>query len=353
MSDDLFGQLVSPEVHADRSVSFRFRAPHAQQIFVKGIMGDENVPMTMRDDGVWHVRMGPLPPEVYSYKFEVDGADCIDPQNRNVKQWLSIESVVLVPGSPPLLHEQQLVPHGSIHQHTYLSQAAETERQVLVYTPPGYDPNDATPIPCLYLLHGFGDDQTAWLEVGRMNWILDNLIAKREVEPMMVVMPNGHPAAIGESQDFDEYAERNIPVMQQDLMHDLQNSLTGYHAATSPDQRAVAGLSMGGGQSISIGLWNPDSFGWVGAFSAATPIAELDQRFPRLVEGLRDGQAKQQTQKIWIACGEDDFLLPRNKTFVQWLKKRNVAHDFAVTEGGHDWSVWRKYLAEFLRLLFK
>ncbi len=352
VQQELLAQIVSPEVHADQRVTFRFKAPRASKVMVQGIAGLVAQPMTKNSDGVWEVTVGPLAPESYSYMFDVDGTTVTDPSNRHVKKWLTVNSVFEVPGDPPLLHEQQKVPHGIVHHLVYDSSTTGTQRGVYVYTPPGYVPGAAELYPLVVLMHGYGDDESAWIEVGRVNLIADNLLAQGKIKPMIIAMPYGHPLPIELRSRFDDYASRNLQQMEQDLLQDLLPFLSRqYPLKQDCQQHAIVGLSMGGGQSLTIGLQHLDQFAWVGGFSSSAPQGDRDREFAGLVANV--AQTNQQLKLLWIGCGEDDFLLERNQQYVQWLKEKGIQHNYRQTEGGHDWSVWRKYVAEFLPLLFQ
>ncbi|MHB8863081.1 MAG: alpha/beta hydrolase-fold protein [Pirellulaceae bacterium] len=351
VEQDLFGQLISPEVHADRTVTFRLQAPRAETVLVQGLAGVEAQTLVKNGDGMWEITLGPLAPELYSYTFSVDGVVVADPQNRHVKKWLTVESLVDVPGDPPLLHQQQCVSHGVVHHHTYLSETTSTERSVYVYTPPEYRMDGSEQYPLLILLHGYGDDESAWLEVGRAHWIADNLIAQNRAVPMVIAMPYGHPLPLARRGTFDDYATRNEVVMEQDLLHDLFPLLAA-HYRLKPDrlQRAIAGLSMGGGQSLTIGLKNLDRFAWIGGFSSVPPRGDVEGTFAELLQNV--AAINDQVKLLWIGCGKEDFLLERNEEFHTWLSEKEIDHTYQRTDGGHDWMVWRKYLAEFLPQLF-
>ena len=345
-------EIVSPEVHPDRTVTFRTQAPQADAVLVKGIEGVEPQPMQKDPMGVWSVTVGPLDPEIYSYVFEIDGADVVDRHNRWLKTWFSLESQVEVPGDPPLLHEQQPVPHGAVTHHIYHSRSVGAQRGVYVYTPPGYDARRTGGYPMLLLLHGFGDDEGAWTEVGRAHFIADNLLQMGRMEEMVIVMPYGHPEPVSERQFSDQYRERNLRAMERDVLQDLFPFISGlYNVSPERTAHAITGLSMGGGHSISIGLGNLDDFAWIGAFSAAAPTENLDTRFTDLLDDV--DAANERLRLLWIACGEDDFLLDENEAFVRWLRKTSVDHSYEVTEGAHTWFVWRKYLATFLTTIFR
>ncbi|MFO0916348.1 MAG: alpha/beta hydrolase-fold protein [Pirellulales bacterium] len=340
-------RLVSPQVLADRRVRFQVAAPQAKSVLVKGLAGLPPTPLTRGPDGVWSVTVGPLEPEIYSYVFEIDGADTVDPHNRRLKAWLACESQVEIPGSPPLLHEHQGVPHGSIHRHWYDSQCTHSQRGVWVYTPPGYSPDGPAAWPLMVVLHGYGDDESAWLEVGQAHRIADNLLAAGRIRPVVMAFPYGHPVPIA-GDDFESYIVANLPAMEADVTQDLVPMLArDYRLIDDRGGRAITGLSMGGGQSIMIGLRHRRIFGHVGGFSAAVPRQDLAVQLSAEV-ARPSGDA----DELWLACGVDDFLLERNDTFSEWLAEHRIAHHYHRTSGGHDWMVWRGYLADFLQHSF-
>jgi enterochelin esterase family protein len=352
MSDDLQAQLVSPEVHEDGRVTFRTRAPAAQKVLLKGIEGQQPQEMTRNDEGVWQLTIGPLEPKTYSYLFEIDGVDLVDLHNRDVKKWLSLQSMVHVPGMPPRLEQQTDVPHGSLHKHWYESSATGQSRAVVVYTPPDYSPIADVRYPVVYLLHGYGDDETAWTEVGRAHWIADNLVARAKIEPLVIVMPNGHPVPIDRRAEFDDYSARNVEQMELDLINDLAPLITStYHVADDRRRRAIVGLSMGGGQALTIGLRRLDYFAHIGGFSSAAPRGELTESLPAVA--AEPTSVNDRLRTLWIACGKDDFLLKRNQNFVEQLNRHGVRHTYEETTGGHDWIVWREYLPTVLSQCFR
>ena len=350
MTDEIRAQLISPQVNEDNTVTFRARAPKASEIWVKGIHGQKPLRLEKQSNGVWTGTTEKLPAELYSYHFEIDGTTAIDPHNRNVKKWLSLNSMVLVPGDPPRAYEQTDVPHGAVHKHIYDSNSAKHERGVYIYTPPGYDVKSDKDYPVVFLLHGYGDDESAWIEVGRANFIADNLIAQNKIQPAVIVMPYGHPLSLDIKKEFDDYADRNIEWMEKDLLNDLIPFLKNhYRISDDPKKRSIVGLSMGGGQSLTIGLKHPDKFSCVGGFSSASPqgsSAKINERLGGLAEKAADANDK--LDLLWIGCGKDDFLLKRGEKFIDWLKQNKIEHEYKLTEGGHDWIVWREYLVEFL-----
>lgn len=348
MSDEIKAQIVSPEVDGSQ-VTFRLRAPKAKEVFVVGIEGMEKQPLQLMD-GIWTGQVSSLKPEIYSYAFEVDGTRMIDPSNRNVKKWLSCNSMFEIKGG--LLHERKKVPHGELREIVYESSTTESQRNAIVYVPPGYE--GLKDLPVLYLLHGYGDDHLAWKEVGRAHFIADNLIAEKRIQPCLIVMPYGHPIPIDLKKEFDDYASSNIEVMNKDLVSDLLPVIQSkYKVSSNRVDQAIVGLSMGGGQSLSIGLNNLNLFSKVGGFSSATAQGEFDQidkLFPTLVADVK--QSNEQLDVCWIACGKDDFLFKRNGHYIDWLKDRKIQHEYHVSDGGHDWMVWRKYLVRFLEKSF-
>ena len=347
MSDEIKAQIVSPDVDG-KKVTFRLRAPSAKSVKVKGIHGVSAKELTLGKNGIWSATLGPLEPELYSYSFEVDGTQMVDPSNRMVKKWLSLNSMFEIKGG--LLHEQKQVPHGEVIHLQYHSTTTDSDRGVYVYTPPGYHGSDQKNLPVVYLLHGYGDDESAWIEVGRTNQIVDNLIAEKKIQPMVIVMPYGHPLPIELRREFDDYAEENLEQMEADLLKSLMPFVESrFRVGRTPNLKSIVGLSMGGGQSISIGLNHFQEFSRVGGFSSATPQGEtkvLDQRFAKLLAEQKSNEAP--LDLLWIACGKDDFLLKRNNQFHEWLKQNKIDCRYQISEGGHDWMVWRKYLAEFL-----
>lgn len=340
---------VSPEVHANGRVTFRFTAATAKDVKVK--LGSQTLALERYDGDLWQVTTKPLPAGIHDYGFEIDGVRVTDPRNRWVKKWKVCASMVEVPGSPALVTEQQTVPHGTLHHHIYDSDATGTERAAIVYTPPGYSPASPTPYPLLVLCHGNGDDQTAWTEVGRAHLILDNLIAEKKIEPMIVVMPHGHPVPLAERTWSEDSRDRNRLKMAEDIVTGVLPMVEAHYLVSDEaSRRAITGLSMGGGQSIATGMAYPDLFQWVGAFSAAAPDGNLDSQQPQL---KLDADSNASRQLFWIACGRKDFLVQRNRDFVKRLTDRGIDHEYVETDGSHSWEVWRDYLPQFLQLVFK
>ena len=347
MSDAIAQSLLSPEVHSDGRVTLRLRAAKAAEVEVS--LAGKKLPMTKNDKGVWEGTSEPLAPQIYDYTFKVDGTDMIDPSNRRVKKWLTLASMVEIPGTPPLLTEFTDVPHGTVRRMIYPSVSVGHSRPVMIYTPPGYESSNDQRYPLVVLLHGYGDDETAWTDVGRAHLIADNLIAAGRIEPVIIVMPYGHPEPIQISERPDNYFQRNNDLYEKDITQDLLPFIEqGFHVRTDAAGRSIVGLSMGGGHALDTGLKNIDKFSSIGAFSAATPQLDtpaLLQQYPSLSGSEPAANA---LKHLWIPIGDKDFLLERNDKFVEQLRTANVKHEFLKTEGGHEWKLWRDYLPQFL-----
>jgi len=348
-------RLVSPEVQPDLRVTFRLRAPHAAQVQLSRA-GAPSATMQRDADGVWSLTTEPLDPDYYTYSFNVDGVSLMDPSNPvTVPNFIWPGSQVHVPGPASLPWELNPVPHGAVHQHFYRSAAAGDDRSYFVYTPPGYDPRGPRTYPVLYLLHGFSDDASAWTAVGRAHVILDNLIARREAVPMLVVMPLGYGTR--EILDRSSTGPRdpavgrmNVDRFREALLREVVPAVERtYRVAAKREARAIAGLSMGGGESLEVGLNALDRFAWIGAFSSGGVLfsREFEETFPELA-----AKDNGRIRLLWIACGTEDGLLPGNRKFTAWLAARGVRHTAVETPGAHTWPVWRRNLAAFLPQLF-
>jgi enterochelin esterase-like enzyme len=349
--------IISPDVHPDRSVTFRFRAPNAEQV-VLSREGTRPVPMQKDEQGVWSVTTAPLEPDFYGYTFVADGVGLVDPGNSLMKpNLLGNSSMVHVPSpaGSAMPWEMTEVPHGEVHHHFYHSAVVGDDRDFYVYTPPGYDPRADVRYPVLYLFHGYSDDASGWTAVGRANVILDNLIAQGKAKPMLIVMPLGYGAPEivsrtgGGSLRDPGLREKNYTRFRDALFNEVMPRVEkAYRVAPDRESRAIAGLSMGGAESLFVGLNAVDRFAWVGSFSAGGASADLEKTYPRADASL-NGQLK----ILWIACGTEDGLLASNRKTCQWLKGRGVTLTEIETPGAHTWMVWRRNLAAFAPLLFR
>ncbi len=345
--------IVSPEVHADRTVTFRFRDPNAKEVLLAR-EGDKRAPMTQDDKGIWTITTPPLEPDYYGYSFVADGVSLIDPANPVIKPNLrGISNIVHVPGPSTISWESNDVPHGEVHHHFYKSGIIGDDRDYYVYTPPGYDPNSKRKYPVLYLFHGFSDDASAWTAVGRANIILDNLIAQGKAKPMIIVMPLGYgvpevvkPGSSGLSDP--EMRDRNYAKFRDALFIEVIPAVQKeYRALDGHGSRAIAGLSMGGAESLYIGLNAIDKFGYIGSFSAGGSV-DAEKLFP-----LLNQKSNAQISLLYIACGTDDRLIEPNRKFREFLTSRSVKYEAVETPGAHVWMVWRRNLTAFASLLFQ
>jgi len=346
-------RLLSPEVRSDRTVTFRFAAPNAREVLLS-LEGAERRAMQKDDHGVWTITTAPLDPDIYGYSFIADGTRMLDPQNPLMKpNLLNPSSAVHVPGPPSLSWEQTDVPHGVVHHHFYASRVAGDDRDFFVYTPPGYDATQSRTYPTLYLLHGFSDDASAWVAVGRAHVILDNLIAQGKARPMLIVMPLGYgtmelvsPSTTGlrdprlRRRSFEKFRDALLT----EVVPFVEKS---YRASKDRSARAIAGLSMGGAESLFVGLNALERFAWIGAFSSGGLDEDLNAVFPAL-----DEKANAQLRLLWIACGTEDRLIENNRAIGRWLTSKQVRYTPIETGGGHTWMVWRRNLTAFLALLF-
>ncbi|MHC4570675.1 MAG: alpha/beta hydrolase-fold protein [Planctomycetota bacterium] len=339
------GQIISPEVHPDRRVTFRLRAPQATRVDVSVQFAQGKQSMKKDEGGLWSITLGPAEPDIYVYSFIVDGLEIADPVNPVIKFWRTSKNLVEVPGDKPMFFQQRRVPHGVVHIHKYESKSLGVTRGLYIYTPPDYGKDPDVKYPVLYLLHGMGDSEDTWTVVGRANVIVDNLLAENKARPLVIVMPYGHtPLSPPDMRSLGNYG-----AFEKDLIEDaipyIQNH---YRVSGDRKYRAIAGLSMGGGQALTVGLGNIELFGWVGAFSSAVPKG---QKLDNLL--AKPKVTNNKLNLLWVGCGRKDFLFDANETLIETLKAKKVKHVARITDGAHDWRVWRRYLNEFVPLLFK
>lgn len=349
----------SPEVHADGRVTVRLRSPNAREVFFASDAAPP-APMARDSAGVWSYTTAPLPPDIYSYTFQVDGVAIPDPQNAEMKPVFRMslgQSLLHVPGPDSLSWEMRDVPHGAITEHFYTSDVIGDRRNYFVYTPPNYDRRRAQRYPVLYLLHGLSDDASGWVSAGRANVILDNLIAARRATPMVVVMTLGYGAPKlldgfywGRQIDSALWRQNTTRFTEALLKEVIPQVERRYHVATTRSGRAIAGLSMGGGQSLYAGLNNLDRFSYIGAFSSVTTLngQAYDAIYPAVNQGINS-----RVKLLWIGVGRDDRLRAENVRLTNWLRSKNVAFEWVESPGGHTWMVWRRYLTDFLPRLFR
>jgi enterochelin esterase family protein len=341
--------VQSPEVHPDRRVSFRIHAPKATEVTVSGEfeVGAPAHKMTRDAQGVWSVTVGPFEPEIYEYDFIVDGVQMLDPRNPAVKYNrgpAAISSLLDIPGHNPRPFDTRRVAHGKVDIRYYDSKTTQQARRVHIYTPPNYE-RTTSRLPVLYLLHGGDGEDSVWTAFGRANAILDNLIADKTVPPMIVVMPNGYAYGWDSGTPGDQQ-QRDF---ERDLVEDLIPFVqANYRASSDRKHRALAGLSRGGGQTLSIGLRRLDVFSRLGVFSAGSNNPQ--EAFKDVAASTK--KVNQQLDLLWIGCGTDDFAMPGAKRLTDFLSATGIEHTFRTTGGEHTWIVWRQYLREFAPLLW-
>lgn len=343
--------FLSPEVHGDHKVTFRFKGDAAQKVEV-GLEGaPKPYPMAKGADGIWSVTTDPLSPDIYGYVFNVDGQATLDPRNPEIKPNLIwVGNQFTVPGNPPEVWEPQDVPRGSLHHHPYRSTLIGDDREFIVYTPPGYE--KMSKLPVLYLLHGYSDTAVGWTDVGRAHVIMDNLVAQKKIKPMLVVMPLGYGI-----KGF-HYPQGRRPTYARDsIAKFMPNLLTEvlprvereYRASNRKADRAIAGLSMGGATSLFIGLQNLDKFAYIGAFSSGGfPANKPEEVFPKL-----ESKDAKDLKVFWMACGTEDGLIGFQRGFADWVTKKGLKVQTKETPGGHIWPLWRRNLAEFAAMIFR
>lgn len=335
--------VLSPEVHPDRTVTFRLQAPKASDVTLTGDWLAAAEKLTKDDKGVWSVTLGPLEPGLAIYSFTMDGVAIADPVNPRIKlRARGSGSLVDVPGTGNELWVPRDVPYGTVDINYHKSKVLGGDnREFRVYTPPGYDQNPGAKYPVLYLLHGNNDTQAGWTDVGRANMILDNLIADKKAVPMIVVMPFGH-ASMGATGQFDF-----TRYLLEDVMPTVEKS---YRISADRDHRAIVGYSMGGGQALTIGLDHLELFSAVGGFSPAAP-RDVETRFKPLLDDPDGTNAK--LKLLWIGCGRQDSLFQADQTFAETMTSHKIRTTWYPTEGRHTFTVWRKYLIEVAPLLFQ
>lgn len=338
-------------MHADKRVTFRIRAPKAA--VVQLVIAGKNHELTKDAAGVWTITLGPLTPELYSYTFLVDGVRMLDHANSNLKTGINglDASLVDVPGATPRFDEVQNVPHGATHIRTYQSKVAGSSRGLYIYVPPQYDDEPRRRFPVLYLRHGFGDLESNWSVDGRAGVILENLIAQRKAPPMLIVMTYGYTDLTWAGGSSPE----GIDKLGRELLTEVI-PFVEKHYRTLPgrENRAITGLSMGGGQAFTIGLRNLDSFAWVGEFSSGL-LSEAGFDFDKLIPGFiqNAGVADKKLRLLFVGCGTEDPRIIGHEDLSALLKKHGIHHEYATTPGAHEWKVWRHLLAEFLQKTFQ
>lgn len=379
------GNIVSPEINADGTVTFRLIAPKAVQVQVTGdflpkvkiespfgVMESEGVADMKEVNGVWTYTTGKLAPELYSYKFKVDGMDYLDPSNvyriRDIASFVNIFIITNEKGDCGDLYSVNNVPHGNVNRVWYDSPTLGTKRRMTIYTPPTYE--DGGKYPVLYLLHGAGGDEEAWPALGRQAQIIDNLIAAGKAKPMIVVMTNGNAncdAAPGEWHkgmyvpSFMGHMEGAQPkATTEEAYKDVMNYVEKhYRVLKGQKNTAICGLSMGGYHTYAISKLYPGKFDYIGLFSAAIHMGggNTDLNAGMTIDDATAAQLKKlfstNPKLYWIAIGNTDFLYQQNTQYRQYLDSMNYPYEYRETGEGHIWKNWRIYLTEFAQKIFK
>ena len=372
-------QVASPVVNANNTVTFNMVAPGAQQVQITGDFlptqkieypgGSYDAPgvvdMVKNEKGVWTFTSEPLKPELYMYNLIVDGVKVTDPLNvYSIRDINNLFNIFLIGGDRADLYKVNKVPHGTVSKVWYESPTAGITRRCTVYTPAGYE-TSGKEYPVFYLLHGIGGDENAWSELGRATQILDNLIAQGKAEPMIMVMTNGNisqEACPGETSEgftvptmmLPKTMEGSFETAFQDVIQFMEKA---YRVKKGKANRAIAGLSMGGFHSLFISINNPDTFDYIGLFSAAVDQQQNGEGgFPNIYADRNqkiDKLFSKNPKLFWIGIGKTDFLIKNNNDLRAYLDSKHHKYTYLETDGGHIWRNWRIYLSEFVPLIFK
>jgi enterochelin esterase family protein len=347
----------SHEVNSNGTITFRYQNAAASKVTISTDAAFDPLVMQKDSSGLWTVTTKPLPAEYYGYTFNVDGVDQLDPLNSNVNPNLvGLYSNVLVPGKPPAPWELTQIPHGTVTSHmltTFIARGLPMNQEpYFVYTPPNFDAKRKDGYPVLFLLHGWSDYGNGWITVGRAQYILDSLISTGSIVPMIVVMPQGYgdySFVTSGHTVWDDPAKvtENLVIYSKMLMQEIVPAVEReYPIAKGRDNHAITGLSMGGLESLSIGIIHSDYFAYVGGFSSALKNQNFDKLFV-------DAKMARDLRVLWVACGTSDDLITPNRDFVTWAKSKKLPVTPIEIAGKHTWLVWRDNLIHFTPLLFR
>lgn len=369
-------QIISPEIHEDNTVTFRLLAPEAKSVQVTGDflptvkidtpMGEMDGPgkadLIKNDKGVWEFKSQALGPELYNYSFIIDGFTTTDPNNPFlIRDVASVTNIFIIGGGHADLFKTNDIPHGTVARRWYDSPGLGMDRRITIYTPAGYE-NSSEKYPVLYLLHGAGGDEEAWISLGRTAQIMDNLIAQGKAKPMIIVMPNGNviqDAAPGEGSLGYYKPQFMVPktmdgTYEANFMDIVKFVESNYRVKADKANRAIAGLSMGGYHTMHVSRYYPNTFDYVGLFSAAImPREDATGKVYSDIDGTLKTQMENGYKLYWIAIGKTDFLYDANVEYREKLDGMGMKYEYVESEGGHTWRNWRVYLSDFAPKLFQ
>ena len=355
--------IMSPQINTDKTITFRYLAPKAKEVFLSAQFEKKPLAMTKSENGIWSITVDPVKPDIYPYSFVVDGISVMDPGNVAYFPNERFKGSLLdVPGDTPLIHSMKDVPHGTI-TYEYYPSVEGTTGSLVVYTPPGYEKEPNKKYPVFYLISGTTDTEEDWFKVGRTNFILDNLIAEGKAKPMIIVMPYGNvEARIAEQKGGPKPAdpfgrESNEAVTRAKAFgNDLVKNIIpyiekNYRAFSNGDNRAIGGFSRGGGQTLRTAFNNLDKFSWICCYSAYLSPKEMEREYSYVYEN--PDQTNKVLKMFWISVGNEDFLYKETVEFMDFLKAKNVNYKSLITSGGHTWMNTKIFLAATAQLLFQ
>jgi len=355
--------VVSPQVNLDKTVTFRYQSLLAKDVKLSAQFEKSPVSMTKDAQGIWSVTVGPVNPDIYPYSFQVDGVTVMDPANVAFFPNERFKaSLVEIPSTPPSMHAIKDVPHGTV-SYEYYPSISGTTGSLVVYTPPGYAKNSKIKYPVYYLISGTTDTEETFFKVGKVNFIMDNLIAEGKAKPMIIVMPYGNIAArlteqLGGQKPADptvrdgEDAVKRAKDFENDLVKNVLPYIEkNYHTENNRESRAIGGFSRGGGQTLRTAFGNMDTFSWVCSYSSYLSPAEMDKNFSYITYDAP--KTNKQLKLLWTSVGNEDFLYKGALEFMDYLSAKNINYKKYINDGGHTWMNVKKYLNETLPLLFK
>jgi len=333
--------ISSPDVHADHSITFRYYSRTARHVTLSGEFLSSPQLMKKDTSGIWSVTVAPVKPDIYPYSFWVDSVQVADPNNTYIFANERFKrSIVDVPGDQPLVHALQNVPHGKVSYRYYKSSTLGTTRTLLVYTPPGFELHGKKKYPVLYLIHGGSDTEETWTKVGRANLIADNLIAKGKAKPMIIVMPYGNVRPKPMADFTNDVVKDIIPFIE-----------ANYPTITASNGRAIAGFSVGGGQTLNIGLTNTDKFAYICSYAPFTNTDEFKKNFTDWTPDAAN--INKQLKLFTVSVGTEDFLYESVKQNIAMFQEKKVNLKTLIVPGGHTWMNCKIFLANSLQQLFQ